>query len=96
MDVFYLDNTWSMYLIDLNDYGLKNVKIYRFIIIVTDSFPKIASGVHSKTKFAQIFLDSFGNNLSSSKRKLNLFRTGDRKEFLNKLSLIFEGKKIRR
>ena len=35
-----IDDTWSSDLLDMNDYGPKNNKGYRYIIVVTDNFSK--------------------------------------------------------
>ena len=34
------DETWSSDLLDMNDYGIKNNKSYRYILVVIDNFSK--------------------------------------------------------
>ena len=36
-----IDDTWSSDLLDMNDYGIKNIKGYRYILVVIDNFSKI-------------------------------------------------------
>ena len=35
-----IDDTWSSDLLDMNDYGIKNNKGYRYTLVVIDNFSK--------------------------------------------------------
>ena len=39
-NVYHIDDTWSMHILNVNDYGPKNNKGYRLIIVVIDFFSK--------------------------------------------------------
>ena len=40
INIYHIDDTWSIDLLDLNDYGVKNNKGYRYSLIVIDNFSK--------------------------------------------------------
>ena len=37
-DVFYIDNFWSIDILDLKDYGPENNRAYRFVLVIIDNF----------------------------------------------------------
>ena len=82
-DVYYIDGTWSLDILDLKDYGPKNNKGYRYVLVVLDIFSKICWTVPLKNKNAQTIKDSFENIIISSKRKPNLIESDRGKEFYN-------------
>ena len=82
--VKHIDDTWSMDLLDMIDYGVKNNKGYRYILVVIDNFSKFGWVVPLKNKFAQTITDEVSNLINESKRKPNLIETDDGKEFVNK------------
>ena len=82
--VKHIDDTWSMDLLDMVDYGVKNNKGYRYILVVIDNFSKFGWVVPLKNKFAQTITDEISNLINESKRKPNLIETDDGKEFVNK------------
>ena len=47
-----IDNTWSSDLLDMNDYGIKNNKGYRYILVVIDNFSKFVWTIPLKNKNA--------------------------------------------
>ena len=51
----------SIDLLDLNDYGLKNNRGYRYCSIVIDNFSKFGWGIPIKNKISKIIKDSFEN-----------------------------------
>ena len=57
-DVYYIDDTWSVDLLDLNDYGPKNNKSYGYILVVIDNFSKFEWTLPLKNKSAQLSIDS--------------------------------------
>ena len=39
-DVYYIDDIWSLDILDLKDYGPENKKGYRYVLVVIDNFSK--------------------------------------------------------
>ena len=84
-DVYHIDDTWSLDILDLKDYGPENNKNYRYILVVIDNFSKYGWTIPLKNKNAQTKKDSFENISISSKRKPNLIETDHGKEFYNNI-----------
>ena len=84
-DVYHIDDIWSLDILDLKDYGPKNNRGYRYVLVIIDNFSKIGWKVPLKNKNAQTIKDSFENILISSKRKPNLIETDRGKEFYNNI-----------
>ena len=84
-DVYHIDDTWSLDILDLKDYGPKNNKGYRYVLVVIDNFSKFGWTVPLKNKSAQRIKDSFENILMSSKRRPNLIESDRGKEFYNNI-----------
>ena len=80
-----IDDTWSSDLLDMNDYGPKNNKGYRYILVVIDNFSKFGWTIPLKNKFSQSITDAFSEIIKSSNRKPNLLETDDGKEYVNKI-----------
>ena len=80
-----IDDTWSSDLLDMNDYGIKNNKGYRYILVVIDNFSKFGWTIPLKNKYAQSITDAFSQIIKTSRRKSNLLETDDGKEFVNKI-----------
>ena len=76
-DVYHIDDTWSLDILDLKDYGPENNRGYRYVLVIIDNFSKFSWTVPPKNKNAQTLKDSFENILISSKRSPNLLE-GDR------------------
>ena len=79
-----IDDTWSSDLLDMNDYGPRNNRGYRFILVVIDKFSKFGWTFLFKNKCALSITDAFSQIIKTSKRKTNLLETNDGKEFVNK------------
>ena len=79
------DDTWSSDLLDMNDYGIKNNKGYRYILVVIDNFSKFGWTIPLKNKFSQSITDAFSEIIKSSNRKPNLLETDDGMEYFNKI-----------
>ena len=79
-----IDDTWSSDLLDMNDYGIKNNKGYRYILVVIDSFSKFGWTIPLKNKYAQSITDAFSQIIKTSRRKPNLLETEDGKDYANK------------
>ena len=84
-DVYYIDDIWSLDILDLKDYGPKNNRGYRYVLVTIDNFSKFGWTIPLKNKNAQTIKDSFENILKSSKRKPNLVESDRGKEFYNNI-----------
>ena len=84
-DVYHIDEIWSLDILDLKDYGPKNNRGYRYVLVTIDNFSKFGWTVPLKNKNAQTIKDSFENILISSKRKPNLIETDRGKEVYNNI-----------
>ena len=84
-DVYYIDDIWSLDILDLKDYGPEKNRGYRYILVIIDNFSKFGWTVPLKNKNAQTIKDSFENILISSKRKRNLIESDRGKEFYNNI-----------
>ena len=84
-DVYYIDDIWSLDILDLKDYGIENNRGYRYVLVIIDNFSKFGWTVPLKNTNAQTIKDSFENILISSKRKPNLIESDRGKEFYNKI-----------
>ena len=80
-----IDDTWSSNLLDMNDYGPKNNRGYWYILVVIDNFSKFGWTITLKNKYAQSITDAFSQVVKTSKRKPNLLKTDDGKEYVNKI-----------
>ena len=58
-DVYYIDNIWSLDILDLKDYGSENNRGYRYVLVIIDNFSKFGWTVPLKKKNAQTIKDSF-------------------------------------
>ena len=84
-DVYYIDDIWSLDILDLKDYGTKNNRNYRYVLVIIDNFSKYGWTIPLKNKNAQTIKDSFENILISSKRKPNLIESDRGREFYNNI-----------
>ena len=84
-DVYHTDDIWSMDILDLKDYGPKNNRNHRYVLVIIDNFSKFGWTVPLKNKNAQTIKDSFENILISSKKKPNLIESDRGKEFYNNI-----------
>ena len=84
-DVYFIDDIWSLDILDLKDYGSENNRGYRYVLVIIDNFSKYGWTVPLKNKNAQTIKDSFENILISSKRKPNLIESDRGKEFYNNI-----------
>ena len=69
----------------MNDYGPKNNRGYRYILVVINNFSKFVSTIPLKNKYAQSITDAFSETIKSSNRKPNLLETDDGKEYVDKI-----------
>ena len=91
-DVYHIDDIWSLDILDLKDYGLKNNRGYRYVLVIIDNFSIFGWTVPLKNKNAQTIKDSSENILIISKRKPNLIESDRGKEFYNNICQDFLSK----
>ena len=84
-DVYYIDDIWSLDILDLKDYGPENNRQYRYVLVIIDNFSKYGWTITLKNKNAQTIKDSFENILKSSKRSPNLIESDRGKEVYNNI-----------
>ena len=84
-DVYHIDDIWSLDILDLKDYGPKNSRGYRYVLVIIDNFSEFGWTVPLKNKSAQTRKDFFENILMTSKRKPNLIESDRGKEFYKKI-----------
>ena len=84
-DIYYIDDIWSLDILDLKDNGPENNRGYRYVFVTLDNFSKFGWTIPLKNKNAQTIKDSFENILISSKRSPNLIETDRGKEFYNNI-----------
>ena len=82
-DVYYIDDIWSLDILDLKDYGPENIRGYRYVLVIIDNFSKFGWTVPLKKRNALTIKYYFENILVSSKRKPNLIESDRGKEFYN-------------
>ena len=82
-DVYHVDYNWSLDIQDRKHYGPENNRGYRYVLVITDNFPKIGWTLPLK-KTAQIIREVFENILKSSERRPNLMEV-IRKELYNSI-----------
>ena len=52
-DVYYIDEIWSLDILDLKDYGPENTRGYRYVLVTLDNFSKFGGTTPLKNKNAQ-------------------------------------------
>ena len=63
-----IGDSWSSDLLDMNDYGPKNNRGYRYVLVVIDNLSKFGWTVPLKKKYAQSITDAFSEVIKSSNR----------------------------
>ena len=91
-DVYHIDDTWSLDILDLKDYGPENNRGYRYVLVIIDNFSKFRWTIPLNNKNAQTIKDSFENFLLSSKRSPKLIETDRGKKFYNNIFQAFLNK----
>ena len=84
-DVYFIDDIWSLDILDLKDYGPQNNRGYRYVLVIIDNFSKFGWTIPLKNKNAQTIKDSFENILIRSKRSPNLIESDRGREFYNNI-----------
>ena len=93
-EVYHIDDTWSLDILDLKDYGPEKNRNYSYVLVIIDNFSKYGWTIPLKNKNAETIKDSFENILIKSKRKPNLIETDRGKEFYNRIFQDFLNKNI--
>ena len=83
IDVYHIDDIWSLDILDLKDYGPKNKRRYRYVLVMIDNFSNFGWTVPLKNKNAQTIKDSCEIIFIYSKRKPGLIETDREKKFYN-------------
>ena len=84
-DLYFIDEIWSLDILDLKDYGTNNNGGYRYVLVTIDNFSKFGWTIPLKNKNAQTIKDSFENIIITSKRKPTLLESDRGKEFYNNI-----------
>ena len=84
-NTYNIDDIWSLDILDLKDYGPKNNRGYRYVLVTIDNFSKYGWTIPLKNKNSQTIKDSFEKILINSKRKPNLLESDRGKEFYNNI-----------
>ena len=83
--VKHIDQIWSIDLLDMSDYSIKNNNGFRYIFVIIDDFSKYLFTIPLKNKNSQTITNEFSNILSSSKRKPSMIESDRGAEFYNKI-----------
>ena len=84
-DVYYIDDIWSLDILDLKDYGPENNRGYIYVLVTIDNFSKFSWTIPLKNKNAQTIKDSSENILINSKRFPNLIELDRDKGFYSNI-----------
>ena len=57
-NVYHIDDIWSLDVLELKDYGSKNNRGYRYVLVIIDNFSEFGWTVPLKNKNAQTTKDS--------------------------------------
>ena len=88
-DVFDLDDTWSVDIWDLNDYGPKSVEDHSWFLVENDNFRKFWRTVPLKIEIAQTIKDFFENMIVCLWENQMCLRLMIKKSFQTNSSIIF-------
>ena len=67
-DVYYVNDIWSLDILDLEDYGPENNRGYRYVLVIIDTFSQFGWTFPLKNKSARPIKDSFETILKNSKK----------------------------
>ena len=65
--VKHIDDTWSLDLLDMIDYGTKNNNGFRYILVVIDNFSKFGWTIPLKNKSSQSIVDEFSKIIKTQR-----------------------------
>ena len=90
-DVYHIDDILSLDILGLKDYGAENIRGYRYVVVIIDSFSKFSWTAPLKKK-AHTLKDSFENIILSSKRKPGLIESDRGKKLYSNIFQDFPNK----
>ena len=67
-DVYYIDDIWSLDILDLKDYGSENNRGHRYVLVIIENFSKFRWTVPLKSKNAITIKYSFESIIKNSKK----------------------------
>ena len=73
-DVYHIDDTWSLDILDLKDYGPENNRNYRYVLVIIDNFSKFGWTLPLKNKNAQTMKDFLEKYFDKLKKKTKFNR----------------------
>ena len=68
-DVYHIDDIWSLDILDLKDYGVRNNRGYRYVLVIIDKFTNFGWNIPLKNKISQSIKDCFENILKNKFKK---------------------------
>ena len=85
-DVYHIDDTWSLDILDLKDYGPENNRGYRYVLVIIDNFSKFGWTIRLKNKNSQTKKNFFdkSNKIKPKFQINNLVMTADLKKTFSK------------
>ena len=84
-DVYFIDDIWSLDILDLKDYGPENDRGYRYVLVIIDKFSNYGWTIPLQNENASTIKNSFENILKNSKRFPNLIESDRGKEIYNNI-----------
>ena len=84
-EFYYINDIWSLDVLDLKDYGSESSRNYRYVLVIFDNLSKFGWTVLFKNKKAQTIKDSFEKIITRSTRKPSLFGTDHGKGFFDNI-----------
>ena len=84
-DVYHIDDIWSLDILHLKDYGPKNKRGFRYVLLIIDNFAKFGWTTPLKNTNALTIQDSFENKIINSERKPNQIESDRGKDFYNNI-----------
>ena len=91
------DDIGSSNFLGKNDYGPKNNRGHRYVLVVIDNFSKIGWITPLKHKYAQSIADAFSQIVKTSKRQTKLFETDVGTEYVtNGLNVFLRSNNIKK
>ena len=84
-DVYHIDDIWNLDNLDLKDYGPKNKRGFRYVLLIIDNFAKFGWTTPLKNRNALTIPNSLENKIINSERKPNQIESDRGKDFYNNI-----------
>ena len=88
IDVYHIDDIWSLDTSDIKGYGPEDNRFYRYVVAVIDEFSNLSWKNALKNRNAQTKKDAFGKILISPKRKQNYSKLIEERKFITVFSTV--------